>query len=129
MMCFGKQNIATLFQLIGTIIHAFLNYLFITVFHFEVIGLASATSLCNLLNLTVLTLYTFYDPKLRQTWIMPRVHMLHSIGAYIKLAIPSLTMLCLPWWGFEAQFYIASQVSLHAANVQVIMVNLCSLFY
>jgi len=55
--------------------------------------------------------------------------MFRSIGTYVKLAIPSLFMLCLPWWGFEAQFYIASQISLQAAATQVIMANICSLFY
>ena len=92
-------------------------------------GLAIATSISFLLNFFIITVYTVYNSEFRKTWVLPRLRMFRTLGKYVRLAIPSLFMLCLPWWGFEAQFYIASQLSLKAAATQVIMANISSLFY
>lgn len=108
MICFGEARLAAIFQFIGTIIHAMLNFIFIKYLNYEVIGLAISTSISSCINLCIICTYTYRDERFKQTWIMPRLFMFKNIGTYVKLAIPSLLMLCLPWWGFEAHFYIAS---------------------
>lgn len=126
---FGKQKLAAMIQLFGTIFHAILNYIFIKYLKYEVVGIAVSTSISNFMILVIIMIYTYRNPKFNQTFIMPRFYMFNDILEYIRLAIPSLLMVCLPWWGFEAQFFIASQVSLTAAAAQVIMANICSLAF
>ncbi len=109
--------------------HVILNYLYVIVWKQDIAGLAIATSISFFLNIVIITVYTVANERFRQTWVKPRLYMFRNLGTYVKLAIPSLLMLCLPWWGFEAHFYIASQLSLNAAAAQVIMVNVCSTLY
>eukprot|EP00347_Sterkiella_histriomuscorum_P016701 403352182 len=131
LISFQKAHIATAIQLIGSFLHVILNYIFIKWLNYQVIGLAISTSISAALNLMIISLYTYRHPDFTKTFFMPKMYMFSQKDMifYFKLALPSVMLLCLPWWGFEVQFYIASQVSLTHAAAQVIMTNLCSLCY
>lgn len=62
LICFEKEKLATVFQLIGTLVHIILNYLFVNVWQLGVGGLAISTSISFMLNFLVITIYTIINP-------------------------------------------------------------------
>lgn len=60
---------------------------------------------------------------------MPTRAVFKNLVPYFRLAAPSTLMICASWWGFNFQFLVASKISVTAAAVQVIMINICSFAY
>jgi MATE family multidrug resistance protein len=125
----GKENAVMVIQMVSTTLHVLLNYLFVVQFDLKVRGTAQAMSITQLISLIILCVYSYSRKDLRESWFMPTSAVCKNVIPYVKLAAPSTVMICAAWWGFQFQFLVSSKISVTAAAVQVIMINICSFLY
>ena len=82
-----------------------------------VVGIGIATNLTFFLNAFVITLYvSYYEQDIHEAWFFPNKYCFYGIVDYMKLGIPAMLMICLEWWTFELQTFIASFISIDATG-------------
>ncbi|URD82247.1 MATE efflux family protein [Musa troglodytarum] len=64
-------------------------------------GAAVAISISYWTNVLLLALYVRLSPACKKTWVGFSRGALHDMSSFIKLAVPSATMVCLEFWSFE----------------------------
>ncbi|KAJ8510430.1 hypothetical protein OPV22_000864 [Ensete ventricosum] len=64
-------------------------------------GAAVAISISYWTNVLLLALYIRLSPACKETWTGFSREALHDMSSFIKLAVPSATMVCLEFWSFE----------------------------
>ncbi|CAD5196181.1 unnamed protein product [Musa acuminata subsp. malaccensis] len=64
-------------------------------------GAAVAISISYWTNVLLLALYVRLSPACKKTWIGFSREALHDMSTFIKLAVPSATMVCFEFWSFE----------------------------
>ncbi|XP_049576090.1 multidrug and toxin extrusion protein 1-like [Syngnathus scovelli] len=105
---------------VGNILNAVINYVFLHLLHLGVAGSAAANSISQYVLAVVLFIYINWKGLHKATWGGWSVDCLQEWGPFVKLAIPSMLMLCLEWWLFEVGGFIAgiiSEVELGAQSV------------
>lgn len=125
----GRQKAVMIIQMLSTIMHVALNYVFVIMFDWSIRGTAYAMNITQLVSVIALILYVISQKDLRESWFMPTRAIFKNLVPYFRLAAPSTLMICASWWGFNFQFLVASKISVTAAAVQVIMINICSFAY
>ncbi|XP_037106043.1 multidrug and toxin extrusion protein 1-like [Syngnathus acus] len=96
---------------IGNILNAVINYVFLHVLHLGVAGSAAANSISQYVLAVVLFIYINWKGLHKATWGGWSVDCLQEWGPFIKLAIPSMLMVCLESWLFEVGGFIAGTIS------------------
>ncbi|KAM9818336.1 multidrug and toxin extrusion protein 1-like [Syngnathus typhle] len=105
---------------VGNILNAVINYVFLHLLHLGVAGSAAANSISQYVLAVVLFIYINWKGLHKATWGGWSVDCLQEWGPFVKLAIPSMLMLCLEWWLFEVGGFIAgiiSEIELGAQSV------------
>ncbi|XP_061129829.1 multidrug and toxin extrusion protein 1-like [Syngnathus typhle] len=105
---------------IGNILNAFINYVFLHLLQLGVPGSAAANSISQYVLAVVLFIYINWKGLHKATWGGWSVDCLQEWGPFVKMAIPSMLMLCLEWWLFEVGGFIAgiiSEIELGAQSV------------
>ncbi|GMJ10845.1 hypothetical protein like AT5G52450 [Hibiscus trionum] len=64
-------------------------------------GAALANSVSNWINVLLLVFYVKLSPSCAKTWTGFSREAFHNIFSFLRLAIPSSTMVCLEMWSFE----------------------------
>ncbi|XP_077575925.1 multidrug and toxin extrusion protein 1-like [Stigmatopora nigra] len=114
---------------IGNILNAVTNYVFLHVLHLGVAGSAAANSISQYVLAVVLFVYIVWKGLHKATWGGWSRECLQDWGPFIKLAIPSMLMLCLEWWLFEVGGFIAGIISETELGAQSIAYQLTVVAY
>ena len=78
-------------------------------------GAAYASTITAFSNVIVIHLYvTFFVPEVKEAWILPGKESFLDLGGYIKVAFPSMLLMCNKYWAFEIQTLIATRISVDA---------------
>ena len=77
----------------------------------EVFGLGMATFITNFTIFTMIEVYSFLVPSIRDSLICFDKNALKAWGEYLKLGIPAAIMLCAEWWAFEILVILAGVLS------------------
>ncbi|XP_031513271.1 multidrug and toxin extrusion protein 1 isoform X5 [Papio anubis] len=86
----------------ANLVNALANYLFLHQLHLGVIGSAVA-NLISQYTLALLLFFYILGKKLHQaTWGGWSLECLQDWASFLRLAIPSMLMLCMEWWAYEA---------------------------
>ena len=102
-------------QIVNTTLHGFYSYLLITYLGLGVVGAAYASTITAFSNVIVIHLYvTFFVPEVKEAWILPGKESFLDLGGYIKVAFPSMLLMCNKYWAFEIQTLIATRISVDA---------------
>lgn len=118
----------------STAFHLALCLLFANFTDLAVFGPAYATTFANVLQLTLITVYTLFitdNPNIivaRNTNVREAMS-LKGLRAFMKEGGISIVQLCLEWWSFEFMTIIAAQLSIEAVAVQIIVINNSNIFY
>ncbi|XP_077379837.1 multidrug and toxin extrusion protein 1-like [Festucalex cinctus] len=105
---------------IGNVLNVAINYVFLHVLHLGVAGSAAANSISQYVLAVVLFVYITWRGLHKATWGGWTMECFQEWGTFVKLAIPSMLMLCLEWWLFEIGGFIAgiiSEVELGAQSI------------
>ncbi|CAL8331270.1 unnamed protein product [Merluccius merluccius] len=114
---------------IGNILNAIINYVFLFVLDMGVGGSAVANVISQYSLAVSLFIYINCRGLHKATWQGWSRECLQEWGPFIKLAIPSMLMMCLEWWMFEVGGFLAGIISEEELGAQSIVYELATLAY
>jgi MATE family multidrug resistance protein len=89
----------------------------------EVFGVSIATIITYFLNFAAITAFCVYDKEVRRSFFWFTKESFTDLRSYLRVGIPSTTMLCLEWWSFEVLAFMAGYVSVEALSAHVVVLN------
>ncbi|XP_024145077.1 multidrug and toxin extrusion protein 1 isoform X2 [Oryzias melastigma] len=95
---------------IGNIFNAIINYVLLYPLDLGVAGSAAANAISQFLLAVLLFVYICVKGLHKATWGGWSLECLQEWGPFVKLAIPSMLMLCLEWWIFEVGGFLAGMI-------------------
>ncbi|KAL0994964.1 hypothetical protein UPYG_G00130020 [Umbra pygmaea] len=115
--------------LVGNILNALINYLFLFVLDLGVAGSAGANAISQYSLAVFLYCYIVSQGLHKPTWEGWSAECLQEWGPFIKLAIPSMLMLCLEWWTFEVGGFPSGLISEVELGAQSVVYQVATIFY
>ncbi|XP_072860856.1 multidrug and toxin extrusion protein 1 isoform X2 [Chlorocebus sabaeus] len=113
----------------ANLVNALANYLFLHQLHLGVIG----SALANLISQYTLALLLFFyilGKKLHQaTWGGWSLECLQDWASFLRLAIPSMLMLCMEWWAYEVGSFLSGILGMVELGAQSIVYELAIVVY
>uniref|UniRef100_A0A8C4S6T5 Multidrug and toxin extrusion protein n=1 Tax=Erpetoichthys calabaricus TaxID=27687 RepID=A0A8C4S6T5_ERPCA len=91
----------------GNIVNALINYIFLFVLNLGVAGSAWANTISQFSLAVFLYSYIRWKKLHVETWSGWSQECLQEWGSFIRLAIPSMLMLCIEWWTFEIGSFLS----------------------
>uniref|UniRef100_A0A3B3BEY4 Multidrug and toxin extrusion protein n=1 Tax=Oryzias melastigma TaxID=30732 RepID=A0A3B3BEY4_ORYME len=113
------------------LLNALINYLLLFVLKMGVAGSALANTLSQFSMAGILYAYIVCRGLHKATWAGWSKECLQDWGSYIRLAIPSMVMLCVEWWTYEIGGFLAgliSEVELGAQTIVYEFANVAFMF-
>lgn len=114
---------------IGNILNAVINYVFLYHLDLGVAGSAAANAISQYLLAVVLYVYICWRGLHKATWGGWSLDCLQEWGSFVQLAIPSMLMLCLEWWMFEVGGFLAGVISEAELGAQSVVYELAVVAY
>ncbi|CAI5679142.1 unnamed protein product [Oreochromis niloticus] len=114
---------------IGNVFNAIINYVLIHQLDLGVAGSAAANAISQYLLAAVLFIYMYLRGLHKATWAGWSLDCLQEWGPFVKLAVPSMLMLCLEWWMFEVGGFLAGVISEAELGAQSITYELSIIAY
>ncbi|XP_041789468.1 multidrug and toxin extrusion protein 1-like [Chelmon rostratus] len=114
---------------IGNFLNAVINYIFLYPLELGVAGSAAANAISQYLLAFFLYFYICWRGLHKATWGGWSLDCLQEWGPFVKLAIPSMLMICLSWWIFEVGGFLAGVISEVELGAQSIAYQLCIIAY
>ncbi|XP_078122118.1 multidrug and toxin extrusion protein 1-like [Sander vitreus] len=114
---------------IANILNAIINYVFLYCLDLGVAGSAAANAISQYLLAVILFVYICCRGLHKATWGGWTLDCLQEWGPFVRLAIPSMLMLCLEWWIFEIGGFLAGVISETELGAHSIAYELTALAY
>ncbi|XP_040192727.1 multidrug and toxin extrusion protein 2-like [Rana temporaria] len=111
------------------LINAAVNAIFMYGFKLGVEGSAWANTLSQFAMSGVLFAYIIIKKLHVSTWGGWSMDCLQEWGLFMRLAIPSMLMVCIEWWSFEIGGFLAGVISVVELGAQAIMLELATSAY
>uniref|UniRef100_A0A8C4S5T9 Multidrug and toxin extrusion protein n=1 Tax=Erpetoichthys calabaricus TaxID=27687 RepID=A0A8C4S5T9_ERPCA len=113
----------------GNIVNALINYIFLFVLNLGVAGSAWANTISQFSLAVFLYSYIRWKKLHVETWSGWSQECLQEWGSFIRLAIPSMLMLCIEWWTFEIGSFLSGLISKVALGSQSILYELSTIAF
>ncbi|KAM6960537.1 multidrug and toxin extrusion protein 1 [Aplochiton taeniatus] len=110
-------------------LNALINYVFLYVLDLGVSGSAAANTLSQISMAAMLYAYILWRGLHKATWAGWSKECLLEWGSFIRLAIPSMLMLCVEWWCYEIGGFLAGLISEVELGAQSIIYELSTIAY
>ncbi|XP_068105937.1 multidrug and toxin extrusion protein 1-like isoform X1 [Hyperolius riggenbachi] len=114
---------------IANLINALINYVFLYVLGLGVTGSAWANTISQYLQAILLFAYIVWKKLYVETWGGWSTACFEEWGAFIRLAIPSMFMLCIEWWTFEIGIILAGVLSVEDLGGQSIIFQVANIVF
>ncbi|KAJ0051259.1 hypothetical protein NL108_017120 [Boleophthalmus pectinirostris] len=114
---------------IGNIFNVIINYIFLHLLKLGVAGSAAANAISQYILALLLFAYIIWRGLHKATWGGWSMDCLQEWGLFVRLAIPSMLMICLSWWMFEIGGFLAGIISETELGAQSIAYQLCIVAY
>lgn len=82
-----------------------------------------ASTITYFSNFVLVTLYCSFSKDLKDSFFFPNKETVRELGDYLRIGIPSATMLCLEWWSLEVLALMAGYIDVLTTASFVIVVN------
>lgn len=89
----------------------------------DISGAALATTITYFSNFLIVTIYCVWSKDLKESFFFPDRETFRNMGEYLRIGIPSASMLCLEWWSLEVLALIAGYINVITTASFVIIVN------
>ncbi|KAI4877824.1 hypothetical protein NFI96_016320 [Prochilodus magdalenae] len=113
----------------GNILNALINYVFLHLLNLGVAGSAAANSISQCSLALFLYVYIRWKGLHKATWDGWSRECLQEWGAFIRLAFPSMLMLCVEWWTYEIGGFLAGLISETELGAQSVIYGLATIAY
>ncbi|KAK5866530.1 hypothetical protein PBY51_020716 [Eleginops maclovinus] len=114
---------------VANIFNAIIQYVFLYPLNLGVAGSSAANAISQYILAVVLYAYICWKGLHKATWGGWTLECLQEWGPFVKLAIPSMLMLCLEWWMFEIGGFLAGLISEAELGAQSIVYELSVVAY
>ncbi|XP_054482550.1 multidrug and toxin extrusion protein 1-like [Anoplopoma fimbria] len=113
----------------GNILNVIINYIFLSHLDLGVAGSAAANAISQYSLAVFLFVYIYARGLHKATWDGWSRDCLQEWGPFLRLAIPSMLMLCLEWWLYEIAGFLAGIISEVELGAQSIIYELAAIAY
>uniref|UniRef100_A0A671P021 Multidrug and toxin extrusion protein n=1 Tax=Sinocyclocheilus anshuiensis TaxID=1608454 RepID=A0A671P021_9TELE len=113
----------------GNILNALINYIFLHLLDLGVPGSAAANTISQYSLAVFLCVYIRWKDLHKATWDGWSLDCLQEWGAFIRLAFPSMLMLCVEWWTYEIGGFLAGLISETELGAQSVVYELATIAY
>nr|XP_046259015.1 multidrug and toxin extrusion protein 1-like isoform X2 [Scatophagus argus] len=113
----------------GNVFNAAINFIFLYSLDLGVAGSAAANAISQYLLALFLYLYICWRGLHKATWAGWSLDCLQEWGPFLRLAIPSMLMICLSWWIFEIGGFLAGVINEVELGAQSMVYQLCIIAY
>ncbi|XP_051960532.1 multidrug and toxin extrusion protein 1 [Xyrauchen texanus] len=113
----------------GNILNALINYIFLHLLGLGVAGSAAANTISQYSLAVFLYVYIRWRGLHKATWDGWSHDCLQEWGAFIRLAFPSMLMLCVEWWTYEIGGFLAGLISETELGAQSVVYELATIAY
>ncbi|XP_048008550.1 multidrug and toxin extrusion protein 1-like isoform X2 [Megalobrama amblycephala] len=113
----------------GNILNALINYIFLHLLDLGVPGSAAANTISQYSLAVFLYVYIRWKGLHKATWDGWSRDCLQEWGAFIRLAFPSMLMLCVEWWTYEIGGFLAGLISEAELGAQSVVYELATIAY
>ncbi|XP_069471278.1 multidrug and toxin extrusion protein 2-like isoform X1 [Ambystoma mexicanum] len=114
---------------IVNVLNLVVNAICLYVLDLGVVGSAWANTFSQFALSGLLFLYIWWRKIHTDTWGGWSMDCLQEWGCFIRLAIPSMFMVCIEWWTFEIGGFLAGLISITELGAQAIMLELATASY
>ncbi|XP_033983981.1 multidrug and toxin extrusion protein 1-like [Trematomus bernacchii] len=114
---------------VANIFNAITQYVFLYPLDLGVAGSSAANAISQYVLSVALYVYICWKGLHKATWGGWTMECLQEWGPFVKLAIPSMLMLCLEWWMFEIGGFLAGLISEAELGAQSIVYELSVVAY
>ncbi|XP_069082470.1 multidrug and toxin extrusion protein 2-like isoform X2 [Pleurodeles waltl] len=111
------------------VLNIVVNAILLYVMDLGVAGSAWANTCSQFALSGMLFLFIWYRKIYMETWGGWSTDCLQEWGSFIRLAIPSMLMVCIEWWTFEIGGFLAGLISITELGAQAIMLELATAAY
>ncbi|XP_075877363.1 multidrug and toxin extrusion protein 1-like [Nelusetta ayraudi] len=114
---------------IGNVLNAIVNAIFLYVLDLGVVGSAAANAFSQFFLAVILFLLIYCTGLHTPTWSGWSMDCLQDWGMFIRVAIPSMIMVCMEWWMFEIGGILAGLIGEMELGAQSILHQLITILY
>ncbi|XP_073727206.1 multidrug and toxin extrusion protein 1-like isoform X2 [Misgurnus anguillicaudatus] len=111
------------------VLNALINCIFLYQLDLGVIGSAAANTISQYSLAVFLYIYIRWTGLHKATWDGWSRDCLQEWGAFVRLALPSMLMLCAEWWTYEIGGFLAGLISEAELGAQSVVYELISVAY
>uniref|UniRef100_A0A8C5KPE8 Multidrug and toxin extrusion protein n=1 Tax=Jaculus jaculus TaxID=51337 RepID=A0A8C5KPE8_JACJA len=113
----------------ANLVNALANYLFLYHLHLGVMGSALANVISQFALALLLFLYILCKRLHQATWGGWSRDCLQDWASFLRLAIPSMFMLCIEWWAYEVGSFLSGILGMVELGAQSIAYELAIIVY
>ncbi|GAB1296195.1 Multidrug and toxin extrusion protein 1 [Apodemus speciosus] len=113
----------------ANLVNALANYLFLYQLHLGVMGSALANTISQFALAIFLFLYILWKRLHQATWGGWSCECLQDWASFLRLAIPSMLMLCIEWWAYEVGSFLSGILGMVELGAQSITYELAIIVY
>lgn len=113
----------------ANLVNALANYLFLYQLHLGVMGSALANTISQFALAILLFLYILWRGLHQATWGGWSWECLQDWASFLRLAIPSMLMLCIEWWAYEVGSFLSGILGMVELGAQSITYELAIIVY
>ncbi|XP_040125552.2 multidrug and toxin extrusion protein 1 isoform X3 [Ictidomys tridecemlineatus] len=113
----------------ANLVNALANYLFLHQLHLGVMGSALANMIAQFTLALLLFLYILGRKLHQATWGGWSLECLQDWASFLRLAIPSMLMLCIEWWAYEIGSFLSGILGMVELGAQSIVYELAIIVY
>ncbi|XP_069603858.1 multidrug and toxin extrusion protein 1-like isoform X4 [Ranitomeya imitator] len=114
---------------IANLFNAVINYIFMYILSLGVMGSALANTLSQYIQAVLLFFYILCRKLHVDTWGGWSMACFEDWGPFIRLAIPSMLMVCAEWWAFEIGTILSGVLSMEDLGAQTITYQLAIIVF
>ncbi|XP_055035507.2 multidrug and toxin extrusion protein 1 [Misgurnus anguillicaudatus] len=113
----------------GNVLNALINYIFLHLLGLGVAGSAAANTISQYSLAVFLYVYIRWRGLHKATWDGWSRDCLQEWGAFVRLALPSMLMLCVEWWTYEIGGFLSGLISEAELGAQSIIYQVSTIAY
>nr|XP_056721001.1 multidrug and toxin extrusion protein 1 [Euleptes europaea] len=113
----------------ANVLNVIMNVIFLYTFKLGVVGSAWANTLSQNTAALLLFFYVWWKKIHKETWGGWTLDCLQEWGSFMRLAIPSMLMMCIEWWTFEIGSFLSGMISVVELGAQSIIYELATIAY
>ncbi|XP_014445104.1 multidrug and toxin extrusion protein 2-like [Tupaia chinensis] len=115
--------------MVANVINVGMNAFLLFPLGLGVVGSAWANTTSQFILCTLIFLYIWWKKIHIATWGGWTTDCFQEWGAYIRLAVPSLFMVCIEWWTFEIGTFLSGLINVTELGAQAVIYELVSASY